>query len=144
MPGQCKIAGALLSALVVVALYGSAMAQTYPTRAVTIITPWLPGGGIDITARQVAAELQNALGQAFVVENKAGASGNIATADVARAAPDGYTLLLTISGFQTTNPALFKSLPWDPIATSRQSRWCRDHLRSLSSIRTLRQRHSLT
>jgi tripartite-type tricarboxylate transporter receptor subunit TctC len=115
MPGQCKIAGALLSALVVVALCGSAMAQTYPTRAVTIITPSLPGGGIDITARQVAAELQNALGQAFVVENKAGASGNIATADVARAAPDGYTLLLTISGFQTTNPALFKSLQWDPV-----------------------------
>ena len=78
MPGQSKIAGALLSALVVVALCGSAMAQTYPTRAVTIITPSLPGGGIDITARQVAAELQNALGQAFVVENKAGASGNIA------------------------------------------------------------------
>ena len=87
MSGQCKIAGALLSALVVVALCGSAMAQTYPTRAVTIITPSLPGGGIDITARQVAAELQNVFGQPFVVENRAGASGNIATLDVARAAP---------------------------------------------------------
>jgi tripartite-type tricarboxylate transporter receptor subunit TctC len=115
MPGQCKIAGALLSALVVAAPCGPAVAQTYPARAVTIITPSLPGGGIDITARQVAAELQKDLGQPFVVENKAGASGNIATLDVARAAPDGYTLLLTISGFQTTNPALFESLQWDPV-----------------------------
>jgi tripartite-type tricarboxylate transporter receptor subunit TctC len=115
MPGQCKIAAALLSALIAVALCGSAAAQVYPARAVTIITPSLPGGGIDITARQVAAELQNALGQPFVVENRAGASGNIATLDVARATPDGYTLLLTISGFQTTNPALFKSLQWDPV-----------------------------
>ncbi|MFZ2064733.1 MAG: tripartite tricarboxylate transporter substrate binding protein [Xanthobacteraceae bacterium] len=115
MSGQCKIAVALLSALVLAGPCGSAVAQVYPTRAVTIITPSLPGGGIDITARQIAAELQDALHQPFVVENRAGASGNIATHDVARGAPDGYTLLLTISGFQTTNPALFKSLQWDPV-----------------------------
>ncbi len=115
MPGQRKIAAALLSALIVVGVGASALAQSYPARPVTIITPSLPGGGIDITARQVAAELQNTFGQPFVVENKAGASGNIATLDVARATPDGYTLLLTISGFQTTNPALFKSLQWDPV-----------------------------
>ena len=115
MDGQSKIAALLLSALVVVGLCGSAAAQAYPARAVTIITPSLPGGGIDITARQIAAELQNALGEPFVVENRAGASGNIATLDVARATPDGYTLLLTISGFQVTNPALFQSLPWDPV-----------------------------
>jgi tripartite-type tricarboxylate transporter receptor subunit TctC len=115
MPGQCKIAAALLSALILAGLCGSAVAQSYPTRAVTIVTPSLPGGGIDITAREVAAELQKDFGQPFVVENRAGASGNIATLDVARAAPDGYTLLLTISGFQTTNPALFKSLKWDPV-----------------------------
>lgn len=115
MPGQRKISAALLSALIVVGVGASALAQSYPARPVTIITPSLPGGGIDITARQVAAELQNTFGQPFVVENKAGASGNIATLDVARATPDGYTLLLTISGFQTTNPALFKSLQWDPV-----------------------------
>ena len=115
MPGQCTIAAAVLSALIIFGLGGTAAAQTYPSRAVTIITPSLPGGGIDITARQVAAELQKDLGQPFVVENRAGASGNIATHDVARATPDGYTLLLTISGFQTTNPALFKSLQWDPV-----------------------------
>ena len=115
MPGQCKIAAALLAVFFAVGQPGSASAQAYPVRAVTIITPSLPGGGIDITARQIAAELQNVLHQPFVVENRAGASGNIATHDVARAAPDGYTLLLTISGFQTTNPALFKSLSWDPV-----------------------------
>jgi tripartite-type tricarboxylate transporter receptor subunit TctC len=115
MSGPSKIAAALLSALVAAGPCGSAVAQAYPARAVTIVTPSLPGGGIDITARQIAAELQNALGQPFVVENRAGASGNIATLDVARAAPDGYTLLLTISGFQTTNPALFASLQWDPV-----------------------------
>ena len=115
MPERSTIAVVLLCGLVAGGLSGPSLAQTYPARAVTIITPSLPGGGIDITARQVAAELQNDLGQPFVVENRAGASGNIATLDVARAAPDGYTLLLTISGFQTTNPALFKSLPWDPL-----------------------------
>jgi tripartite-type tricarboxylate transporter receptor subunit TctC len=115
MSEPSKIAAALVSALLATGLAGSAVAESYPTRPVTIITPSLPGGGIDITARQIAAELQNALGQPFVVENRAGASGNIATLDVARATPDGYTLLLTISGFQTTNPALFASLQWDPV-----------------------------
>lgn len=99
MPGQSKIVAVLLSAFFGVGLCGPAVSQAYPTRTVTIVTPSLPGGGIDITARQIAAELQNDLGQAFVVENRAGGSGNIATLDVARAAADGYTLLLTISGF---------------------------------------------
>jgi len=115
MHAQAKIAAALLSALIVVGLRGSAAAQDYPARTVTIITPAAAGGGIDLTARQIAAELQNALGKPFVVENKGGASGNLGTLDVARAAPDGYTLLLTISGYQATNPALFKSLQWDPV-----------------------------
>src|SRR5580700_7143527 len=115
MPGQSKIAAALLSALVVGALGEAAVAQSYPARTVTIVTPAAAGGGIDITARQIAAELQNALGKPFVVENRGGASGNLGTLDVARAAPDGYTLLLTISGFHTTNPALFQSLQWDPV-----------------------------
>jgi tripartite-type tricarboxylate transporter receptor subunit TctC len=115
MSGPSKIAAVLLCALLAAGLSGPAVAQAYPTRTVTIITPSLPGGGIDITARQIAAELQNALGQPFVVENRAGASGNLAALDVARATPDGYTLLLTISGFHTTNPTLFKSLQWDPV-----------------------------
>jgi len=115
MHGYSRITAALLAALVVAGLRGPAAAQGYPARTVTIVTPAAAGGGIDITARQIAAELQSALGKPFVVENRGGASGNLGTLDVARAAPDGYTLLLTISGFHTTNPALFKSLQWDPV-----------------------------
>ncbi len=110
--------GAMLLALAAAGICGpcrTADAQSYPVRPVTIITPAAAGGGIDLTARQIAAELQNALGKPFLVENKGGADGNIGTLDVARAAPDGYTLLLTISGYQATNPALFLNLQWDPL-----------------------------
>jgi len=110
-----KWLGLILTALVWSGLADEARAQAYPARTVTIAVPATAGGGIDITARQIAAELQNALGKPFVVENKGGASGNLGTAHVARSAPDGYTLLLTISGFHTTNPALFQSLQWDPV-----------------------------
>jgi tripartite-type tricarboxylate transporter receptor subunit TctC len=92
-----------------------AHAQSYPSRPVTIVVPAAAGGGIDFTARLVAGKLQDALGKPFVVENKGGASGNIGTQAVARAAPDGYTLLLAISGNHVTNPALFASLGWDPL-----------------------------
>jgi len=94
---------------------GTASAQNYPVRPVTIITPTAAGGGIDLTARQVAAELADALGKPFVVVNRGGADGNLGTLDVARATPDGYTLLFTISGYQATNPALFANLQWDPL-----------------------------
>lgn len=110
-----KFLGALLSALVLAGSAGSAGAQSYPNRTVTIVVPVAAGGGIDVTARMLAAELQTALGRPFVVENKSGAGGNLGTAHVARAAPDGYTLLFTISGFQTTNPALFSNMQWDPV-----------------------------
>lgn len=115
MRGKVKIVNAMLLAVLATGLSGAALGQSYPTRPVTIITPTAPGGGIDLTARQIAAELQNALGKPFVVVNKGGADGNIGTLDVARAAPDGYTLLFTISGYQATNPALFLNLQWDPV-----------------------------
>lgn len=115
MPAQWKITTALLSAVAVAAICSPVAAQDYPVRPVTIVTPAAAGGGIDLTARQIAAELENALGKPFVVEDRGGASGNLGTLDVARAAPDGYTLLLTISGYQVTNPALFQSLQWDPL-----------------------------
>ena len=73
-------------------------AQGYPAKTVTIVVPAAAGGGIDITARQIGAELANALGKSFVVENKGGGSGNLGAAQVARATPDGYTLLFTLSG----------------------------------------------
>ncbi len=115
MREKINVVGALLLALLVVGFPATAAAQAYPARTVTIVVPAAAGGGIDITARWLAAELQTVFGHPFVVENKGGASGNIGTQQVARSKPDGYTLLFTISGFLVTNPALFKSLSWDPV-----------------------------
>jgi tripartite-type tricarboxylate transporter receptor subunit TctC len=93
-----------------------AAAQTdFPTRPVTIVVPGAPGGGGDFTARLLADELGSLLGRAVVVENRAGAAGNIAATHVARAQPDGYTLLLAYSGTHVGNPAIFSNLQWDPI-----------------------------
>jgi tripartite-type tricarboxylate transporter receptor subunit TctC len=86
----------------------------YPDRTVRIIVPFGAGGGVDVLARQIAAQLQQRLGQSFVVENRGGAGGNIGINAVARAKPDGYTLLVT-SDAVVTNPALYKPVPFDPI-----------------------------
>jgi tripartite-type tricarboxylate transporter receptor subunit TctC len=97
-------------------LASHAMAEEgYPTRPVTLVVPSAAGGTTDIVARLVAEGLTKELGQQFVVDNKGGASGNIGIRTVARADPDGYNLLLTFSGYQVTNPALFTDLDWDPI-----------------------------
>jgi tripartite-type tricarboxylate transporter receptor subunit TctC len=90
-------------------------AQGYPSKTITIVVPAAAGGGIDLSARWIAAELSTALGKTVVVENKGGASGILGTQQVARAEPDGHTLLVTLSGFLVTSPALFNSLPWDPV-----------------------------
>lgn len=82
---------------------------------VTIIVPFTPGTGMDILARLAAPALQEALGQPVVVENRPGASGNIGTQAVARAAPDGRTLMLTANTF-VMNPRLFRQVPYDPVA----------------------------
>src|SRR6185312_371497 len=111
--GRNAIIGAL--ALALAAWSGAAGAQGYPNRTVTIIVPAAAGGGIDLSARWIAAELTTALGKTVVVENKGGASGILGTQQVARAEPDGHTLLVTLSGFLVTSPALFNSLPWDPV-----------------------------
>jgi len=101
-------AAALLAAL-------TAQAQNYPTRPVKLIVPFPAGSATDQVARVVGHELQQALGQAFVVENKAGAQGAIAAAEVAKAAPDGYTLMLTTNTPHAANPSLFKKLNYDPV-----------------------------
>ena len=94
----------------------SALAQgKFPERPITIVVPSAPGGSTDFTARLIAEPLSRALGQPVVVDNKAGASGNIGNQIVAKAKPDGYTLLLAYSGFQVGNPHLFKKTGWDPI-----------------------------
>ena len=100
----------------VLALAASAVyAQTYPTRQVMLIVPTVPGGSTDFAARLLADPLAKALGQPVIVENKPGASGNIGTLQVAKAQPDGHTLLVQYSGYHVGNPALFKGLQWDPL-----------------------------
>ena len=90
-----------------------ATAQPYPSRAVRLIVPFPPGSTPDIVGRTLGAKLQDALGQAVVVENRSGAGGNIGTEAVAKAAPDGYTLLIGINGPVATNKHLYPSLPYD-------------------------------
>lgn len=101
----------------ILATGGSALAQEtrYPERSVTLVVPAAPGGGGDFTARLLGEALTLQLGQPFVVENRVGGSGNVASVAVARAAPDGYTLLLAYSGTHVTSPALFPNLSWDPV-----------------------------
>jgi tripartite-type tricarboxylate transporter receptor subunit TctC len=89
--------------------------DTYPVRPVTIVVPFPAGGSADLNARTVAERLSAALGQPFIVENKAGASGNVGTAFAAKAAPDGYTLLMSNSGALTVNPHLFAQVGYDPL-----------------------------
>ncbi|HET7201126.1 MAG TPA: tripartite tricarboxylate transporter substrate binding protein [Burkholderiales bacterium] len=88
-------------------------AQGFPGRPVTLVVPFTTGTGIDILARVIGPRLSERWKQPVVVENKPGASGNIGTDFVAKAAPDGYTLMITVNTY-TITPALFKSLPYNP------------------------------
>jgi tripartite-type tricarboxylate transporter receptor subunit TctC len=88
----------------------------YPNHPVKIVIGFGPGSGTDILARMIAEELRAALGQPFIVDNKPGASAQIAASAVAKSAPDGYTLFLTSNSSHSVNPHMFKSLPYDPIA----------------------------
>lgn len=94
--------------------HGAAIAQPYPNKPVRLVVAYSPGGATDVLARLLAQRLSATLGQQFVVENKAGASGMIGAQYVARAAPDGYTLLLAAANEAALNVALFKSMPYDP------------------------------
>lgn len=100
-------------AVAALALAGAARAQTWPSRPVKLIVGFAAGGSTDVTARLIAQALSDRLGQQVVVENRGGAGGNIAADAVAKAEPDGYTLLLTTSTTHATNPSLYKSLPFD-------------------------------
>ena len=92
----------------------AALAQPYPARPVTFIVPFPPGGGTDISARTVAAKLAAKWGQSVVAENRAGAAGILGADAVARARPDGYTLLIANVGTQSINPSLYPKLPYNP------------------------------
>jgi tripartite-type tricarboxylate transporter receptor subunit TctC len=106
-----------MSAMAIVATSASVTAQddNYPSRPVKIVAPQAPGGGVDLVARMVADRLQAAMGQPFVVENQAGAGGAIATQTVARALPDGYTLMIGYVATHATNPAVKHNLGYDAV-----------------------------
>jgi tripartite-type tricarboxylate transporter receptor subunit TctC len=105
-----RIAVALALALLATA----ASAQDYPARPVTLIVPYAAGGGNDVMARIVAEKMSRALGQQIVIENKGGAGGSIATRQIAKAAPDGYTLGLGGTGTLAINPTLYPNVGYDP------------------------------
>ena len=88
---------------------------SYPDKPIKMIVPYVAGGAADITARLVAQSMSESLGQTVLVDNRPGANGNIGSDMVAKAAPDGYTLLLTASGPLVINPVLYKKVPFDPV-----------------------------
>jgi tripartite-type tricarboxylate transporter receptor subunit TctC len=112
-----RIASALAAMAALIAVFaadGGRAQETYPTRLVRIVVPYPAGGGTDTLARLLADQLTRKWGQSAIVENVGGAAGNIGSAEVARAAPDGYTLLLASPGPIATNSFLYKDMGYDP------------------------------
>jgi tripartite-type tricarboxylate transporter receptor subunit TctC len=109
----------LRSALLIVAgiaVAANAVAQAYPSKPIRLISPWPAGGPAETIARPVMDQLSAALGQPIVIESKPGANGMLGTSLVAKAAPDGYTLLLSHAGPTAISPALQREMPYDPLA----------------------------
>lgn len=127
------VAGAVCAALAVASCWSfpAVAADAFPERAVTLVVPFAPGGSVDIAARLISDAWGRALGQSVIVENRAGASGNIGMAAVARAQPNGYTLAINTMSL-AINPALFKEMPFDT----------RKDLRSVGTVGT--SQHVLT
>jgi tripartite-type tricarboxylate transporter receptor subunit TctC len=106
----------IITVAITVGMAHPAIAEpTYPSKPIRLIVPFVPGGSTDVVARLLGAELKNELGQSVIVENKPGAGGNIGGDVVAKAAPDGYTLLLAAAGPTVINPSLYSKMPFDPI-----------------------------
>ena len=105
---------ALIALLALLLLPATASAQTWPAKPVRIIVPFPAGGVADVLARGLQADLQAALGQPVVIDNKPGAGGNVGAEIVAKAEPDGYTLLLASAGILTINEFLYARMPFDP------------------------------
>ena len=105
----------LLGSIASVAPLTVTRAETaWPTRPVRFIVPFAPGGGTDTVSRLICDHFGKTFGQSFVVDNKGGAGGNIGTVEIARAAPDGYTIGLISVASHTLNPMLYSRLPYDP------------------------------
>ncbi|ANN67196.1 Bug family tripartite tricarboxylate transporter substrate binding protein [Bordetella bronchialis] len=107
----------LAAALCGIALHGTGVAGSYPERPVRMVVAFGPGTSTDTTARLFAEKLSGALGQAVIVENRAGAGGSIGTDYVAKAAPDGYTITMGTVGTLAINKGLYKRLPYDPVTS---------------------------
>ncbi|WP_185983722.1 Bug family tripartite tricarboxylate transporter substrate binding protein [Aureimonas mangrovi] len=109
----------LIAALTTLALLlpGAALAQgTYPEQTITLVVPFPPGGTLDTAARLIASELEGSLGQTVLIDNRSGAGGNIGADVVAKAEPDGYTLLMGALSTHAVNVSLYPDIPFDPIA----------------------------
>ena len=104
----------VFAAVLLLAGVGPSLAEGYPNRPVRVVVGFPPGGPTDVIARLMAQKLSDSLGQQFVVENIPGAGGNIASGQVARATPDGYTIMAISTGFMV-NPSLYAKVPYDPI-----------------------------
>ncbi|HET7199871.1 MAG TPA: tripartite tricarboxylate transporter substrate binding protein [Burkholderiales bacterium] len=105
----------LATSLVLCAAAAGAWAQTYPSKPIRVVVGFPPGGGNDIIARLLGAKMQEAWGEPVVIDNKPGANSIIATEFVAKAAPDGYTLLVNATGGMSVNPVLYAKLPYDSL-----------------------------
>ena len=106
--------GSCCIAVLITAFADPAPAQTYPTRSITLIVPFAPGGPADVIGRLIGQKLGEELGQQVVIDNRSGANTIIGAQAVAKAAPDGYTLLLAIDGTLVMNPFLYSKLAYDP------------------------------
>ncbi|MDP3139268.1 MAG: tripartite tricarboxylate transporter substrate binding protein, partial [Burkholderiaceae bacterium] len=113
---------ALIAAAGLLAAAGS-LAQGWPSRPITLVIPFPPAGPTDVAGRIVAEKLGGALGQTVLVDNRSGANGNIGVQFVARAAPDGYTLLLGTGGTHGVNPTLYKNPGYDPVKSFAPVAW---------------------
>jgi tripartite-type tricarboxylate transporter receptor subunit TctC len=109
-----KLCIALCAATLLTLSGGAALAQTYPSKPIKIIAPFGPGGFTDVVARLLGLKLAEAMGQPVVIENKPGAGSTIGTDYVAKAAPDGYTLVI-VSSTHVISPWIYKNMPYDPI-----------------------------
>jgi len=110
-----RLVARLAAALLVTLLAPAALAQAWPTKSVKMIVPFAAGGATDVVARLLAQKLTEEWGQSVVVENRAGAGGNIGGDAVAKSPPDGYTLLMASGAIVIAGPHMYKSLPYDPV-----------------------------
>jgi tripartite-type tricarboxylate transporter receptor subunit TctC len=109
-----RLVAALLACAISGAAIATASAQSFPSRAVTLVVPFPAGGGNDALARLVAERMSKTLGQQVVVENRGGAGGTVATRAIAKSPPDGHTILLTYTGTLAINPTLYSNAGYDP------------------------------